>query len=122
MTGDGGRGTNSIIGSPLGPDSDRWNAAVSTPLHPRLIVTVGGSFTRRGEGNDLREWIPGTDPRLPFPSGDTTEETVLYVEADFDMDHGSYMRAGGGWRGAGSPEGDTDDDSGFFHIELVLDF
>ena len=122
VTGDGDTEENGIIGSPLGPDADRWNASVSTPLHPRFLVTVKGSYTRWGEGNDLREWIRGTDPRLPFPSGDVTNETRLTLEADLDLDHGSYIRAGGGWRGVECPERGVDDDAGFFHIELVLDF
>jgi hypothetical protein len=122
VTGNGDTETNSIIGSPLGPDADRWNASVSTPLHPRFLLTVRGQYTRRGEGNDLREWIRGTDPRLPFPSGDVANETQLSFEANLDLDHGSYLRAGGGWRGVECPERGLDDDSGFFHIELVLDF
>jgi hypothetical protein len=122
VTGDGDTETNRIIGSPLGPDADRWNASLSTPMHPRLLFTVRGSYTRSGEGSDLREWIRGTDPRLPFPSGDVTNETRLSLEADLDLDRGSYMRMGGGWRWSECPERELDDDSGFLHIELVLDF
>jgi len=122
VTGDGDPATNGIIGSPLGPDSDRWEARLSTPVHPRVLVGVRGSRTRRGEGNDLREWIPGTDPHLPFPSGAVTNEKLLALEADIDLEHGSYIRAGGGWRSTESSEGGADDDSGFFHLELVLDF
>ncbi len=50
------------------------------------------------------------------------KETRLYVQTDLDLDHGSRMRAVGGWRGAECSERDLDDDSGFFHIELILDF
>ena len=122
VTGDGGTETNSIIGSPLGPDADRWNASVRTPLHHRLLITVGGSYIRRGEGNDLREWIRGTDPNLEFPSGNVTSETRLSLEADLDLDHGSYIRAGGGWRHVECGECGAEDDAGFFHIELLMDF
>jgi len=122
VTGDGDTETNRIIGSPLGPDADRWNASVSTPLHPRLLVAAKGSYTRRGEGSDLREWIRGTDPHLPFPSGDVTDETQLSLEADLDLDRGSCIRAGGGWCSVECPERGVDDDAWFFHIELVLDF
>ena len=122
VTGGGDGSVDDIIGSALGPDADRWNASISTPLHHRLLVTLGGSRTRRGEGNDLREWVRGTDPRLPFPSGEVTLETMLFVEADLDLDHGSRMHAAGGWRRLECPERDLDDDSGFFHFELILDF
>jgi hypothetical protein len=122
VTGDGDVETNRIIGSPLGPDADRWNASVSTPLHPRFLVTAKGSYARRGGGSDLREWIRGTDPHLPFPSGEVTSETRLSLEADIDLDHGSYIRAGGGWRSLECPECGVDDDAGFFHLEFALDF
>ncbi len=122
VTGDGDPAANSIIGSSLGPDADRWDARLSAPLHPRFLVTVRGSHARRGEGNDLREWLPGTDPRLPFPSGEVASETVIAFEAEVDLEHGSFMRAGGGWRGTKSPGGGEEDDSGFLTVELVLDF
>lgn len=122
VTGDGDEGTNSIIGSPLGPDADRWNVGFRTPLHPRLLVTARGSYTRRGEGNDLREWIRGTDPHLEFPSGDVTREKRISLEVDLDLDHGSYISAGGGWHRIECDEGGLEDDAGFFHLELVLDF
>jgi hypothetical protein len=122
VTGNGDTEANSIIGSPLGPDADRWNASISTPLHPRFLVTLSGRYARRGEGNDLREWIRGTDPRLPFPSGEVTNETRLSIETNLDLDHGSHMRAAGGWRRMECQERGLDDDSGFFHFELILDF
>lgn len=120
VTGDGDPETGSIIGSPLGPDADRWNLALATPLHPRLLVTARGSYSRRGEGNDLREWIRGTDPSPEFPSGDVAREARVSLEVDLDLEHGSYVRAGGGW--VRCDEGGIEEDAGFFHLELVLDF
>ncbi len=121
VTGNGDSGLNMMIGSPLGPDSDRWEFSAAAPVHPRVLVALGTEFTRHGEGNDLREWNREEDPDPGFPSGDVVRERNVYFSVTCDMGRGSYIRAGGGISSIDSP-GTGKDDTGFAWLELVLDF
>jgi hypothetical protein len=122
VTGNGDPSRNRLIGSPLGPDADRWNARIAAPLHPRLLVSVEGSYTRSGEGSDLREWDWEEDPRPRFPSGEVLEETLIALHQSIDLERGSYISAGGGWRFLKGGPDLLDEDDGFFYLELLLDF
>jgi hypothetical protein len=122
VTGNGDPVANRLIGSPLGPDADRWSVKLATPVHPRLVVSIEGSYSRSGEGSDLREWDRIEDPRPPFPSGEVIEETILAMHQNLDLGRGSLVRAGGGWRFLRGGPDCLDEDEGFFSVELLLDF
>jgi hypothetical protein len=97
VAGDGGYPFNPILGSPLGPDADRWRFHIRTTLHRRVTVGIEGSFIRRGEGNDLMEWNREEDPDPPFPSGDRIRENRYGTSCSIDLEGGSMIAAGGGW-------------------------
>ena len=97
VAGDGAYPANPILGSPLGPDADRWRFDVRAAVHPRIIVGLEGSFARRGDGSDLREWDRGEDPDPPFPSGTVTREDRYGAALSVDLGGGSTFAAGGGW-------------------------
>ncbi len=119
VTGQGDPAVNTLIGSSLGPDSDRWRFRVSLPVHRRVIVSAAGSMVRRGSGNSLREWDRIEDPDPPFPSGDVvTEKEILFLQS-IDLSGGSTFSAGGGWRTTSA--GGEDETEGFAFIELILD-
>jgi hypothetical protein len=128
ITGDGASpGWESGIGSPLGPDADRWNLRVSLSLHPRAVFAVEGASIRRGEGNDYRRWYPptpftpGSPSHPPFPSGTVLHERTISASQLVDLGRGSSISAGGGVRFlSGGPE-DLDEKDGFGYLSLVLD-
>jgi hypothetical protein len=122
VTGNADPEINRLIGSSLGPDADRWNARIAMPLHPRLLVSVEGSYSRRGEGSDLREWDRVEDAKPRFPSGEVLEETLVALYQSLDLEEGTYLRTGVGWRFLKGGPDLLDDDNGFFYLELLLDF
>ncbi len=122
VTGSGDPSIDFLIGSPLGPDADRWNARISTPLHYRLEAVFEAAFVRKGEGNDLREWDRISDPGPAFPSGEVERETLLSLFGTFDFGAGSYVRAGGGWRHVKEGAQDLDEKDWFLYLEAILDF
>ena len=122
VMGNGDQNLNLLIGSPLGPDSDRWSVKAGIPVHPRVVISSGFEYVRRGEGNDLREWDRIEDPDPAFPSGDVTREKNLYIGAVCDLGKGSFISAGGGARMVNAPGPDDDEDTGFAWFELLLDF
>ena len=64
------------LGSPLGPDADRWSVRLGWTPRARTSLWLEHGRTRRGEGNrDLTAWQPGTPHDLPFPSGDVQAES-----------------------------------------------
>ncbi len=115
-----GSTSDPLIGSSLGPDSDRWDLRVSVPVSSRILCRTGVSFSRHGEGSDLREWVRGTDPGLPFPSGEVIEETDLYLAVTVDLGRGSTVSGGAGLRSVSGGEGSSEDGHGF--LGLILDF
>ncbi|MFQ5512342.1 MAG: hypothetical protein ACE5EO_10905 [Candidatus Krumholzibacteriia bacterium] len=65
------------LGAEQGPDRDRLQ--VRADFYPRRDVTstVSFSFQRRGEANDFRRFVEGTDPSPPFPLG-IVEKTYAF--------------------------------------------
>jgi hypothetical protein len=118
VAGSGEIGANGIIGSSLGPDSERWRFRAAAGIHPRMLLAVEGGYTRRGEGNDFRPWSKGIDPSPPFPSGTVTTETRLSVSASFDLGSGSYVSGGAGIRRIDDGSVETDR---FVHLGFILD-
>jgi hypothetical protein len=128
LTGDGlSPGWDRGLGSPLGPDADRWNVAVSLSFHPRATFTAAGALVRRGEGNDYRRWYPSSlespgPPSHPkFPSGVVLNERTISARELVDLGGGSYVSAGGGIRFLSGGPDNLDATDGFGYIELVLD-
>ncbi|MBN2184136.1 MAG: hypothetical protein JW746_02295 [Candidatus Krumholzibacteriota bacterium] len=121
VTGNGDQDLNLLIGSQLGPDSDRWRIKAKVPFHPRVVLSSGFDYIRRGEGNDLREWDRAEDPDPAFPSGDVANEKDLYLSALCDLGKGSFVNAGGGVRMVDIPGQDLEN-TGFAWFELLLDF
>lgn len=120
VSGSGDREMSSLLGSPLGPDSDRWNFRITTAVLPRLTVHFGADIIRRGEGNDLREWDRAEDPRPPFPSGEVARIKKYYAGALFDMGRGSSISAGGGVTRSSTDQ--SEEDKEFAYIGFILDF
>lgn len=120
VTGNGEKAVNTIIGDQLGPDADRWQLRISTPLHPRALLSLEGTWIRRGEGNDMRQWEWGGDPDPPFPSGNVTDERVYAAGLRIDLGRGSFVEAMGGV--AALSGGGEERDEGFGHLSLLWDF
>lgn len=97
VAGDGDYQLNPLLGSPLGPDADRWRFYIRTTFQRRVTVGIEGNFIRRGEGNELREWDLEEDPDPPFPSGDTERENRYGASCSIDLGGGSVIAVGGGW-------------------------
>ena len=93
---------------------------VSTPLHPRALLSLEGTWIRRGEGNDMRQWEWGEDPGPPFPSGNVTDERVYAAALRIDLGRGSFVEAMGGV--AALSGGGDERDEGFGHLSLLWDF
>ncbi len=120
MTGNGDPLVNPIIGSPLGPDSDRWNLGASVAITARFTAEAGVTLTRRGDGNDLREWERGSDPDPSFPSGATVDERMFLVGGSFDLGKGSSVFGNAGLARVSGP--DKDGDGSFAYLGMILDF
>lgn len=120
VTGNGEKAVNTIIGDQLGPDADRWLLRISTPLHPRALLSLEGTWIRRGEGNDMRQWEWGEDPDPHFPSGNVTDERVYAAGLRIDLGRGSFVEAMGGV--AALSGGGEERDEGFGHLSLLWDF
>lgn len=120
VTGDGAKSGNTIIGDQLGPDADRWFLRISSPLHPRAMLSLDGTWIRRGEGNDMRQWEWGEDPDPVFPSGEVTDQSIYSAGLRVDLGHGSFIEAMGGI--AASSGGGEKRDEGFGHLSFVWDF
>jgi hypothetical protein len=64
------------LGTPLGPDADRWTARLAWTPRAAARLWVEFARTRRGEGNrDLSAWERGMPYDLPFPSGLVSRES-----------------------------------------------
>lgn len=120
VAGNGAYPENPLLGSPLGPDADRWRFAARAAVHPRVVLGMEGNFVRRGDGNDLGEWGRGDDPDPPFPSGTVIRENRYGVSLSVDLGSGSGFTAGGGWMDRSSA-GESRRESYAF-MELLLDF
>ncbi len=118
VTGDGDPEMNRLIGSRLGPDSDRWRLRLSAAVHPRLLLSAEGVYSRFGEGNDLREWDRQEEPNPKFPSGTVIEVREFSLGASLDMGKGSFISAGIGLRETESGRSEND---GFGYLKLLLD-
>ncbi|MCK4538109.1 MAG: hypothetical protein KAV42_04865 [Candidatus Krumholzibacteria bacterium] len=113
-------GQDLLLGSTLGPDSDRWSFQMAVPVTSRVMVSLGADITRRGEGNDLREWDIEEDPDPDFPSGEVVTEKMFHLAGYLDLGRGSRVVAGGGLVRS-SPERAGGDES-FGYLGLVFDF
>jgi len=120
VTGNGDPLVNPIIGSPLGPDSDRWNLGASVAITARFTAEAGVTLTRRGDGNDLREWERGSDPDPSFPSGATVDERIFFLGGSFDLGKGSSVFGSAGLARISDP--DKDGDGSFAYLGMILDF
>ena len=64
------------LGSPLGPDADRWSLRLGWAPQALARLWIEHGRTRRGDGNrDLAPWEPGMPHDLPFPSGEVRVES-----------------------------------------------
>jgi hypothetical protein len=122
VVGKGDPKVDALLGSPLGPDADRWDFQLLTSVHPRVQIRMGGSYTRRGEGNELRDWDRVEDPDPPFPSGDVSKETVFVLGGDVDLGGGSMVSAAGGLRYISHSDADMDEREEFAYLQVTLDF
>ncbi len=122
VMGEGDPGRNALIGSSLGPDADRWNLKILTGVHPRVDITLGGNFTRRGEGNSLRDWDRKEDPDPPFPSGRVREEKGIMVGGEIDLGGGSMIAAAGGLNYISDSVDQTEEREEFAYLRVILDF
>lgn len=118
VAGSGDITQNRAIGSSLGPDSERWRFRAAVGVHPRILMTLRGEYTRRGDGNDYRAWRRGMDPRPPFPSGSVIEEKRVSISASCDLGSGSYISAAAGYRRI--DDGTVEKDR-FVHLGFILD-
>ena len=100
VTGNGDPLVNPIIGSPLGPDSDRWNLGASVAITARFTAEAGVTLTRRGDGNDLREWKedPIRTPR--FRAGRRSTKGCCSSEDRSISERGLRSSGTPGWRGS----------------------
>jgi hypothetical protein len=122
VTGSGDPMIDYLIGSPLGPDADRWNARISVPIDRRIETVIEVGFARRGEGNDLVEWDRISDPDPEFPSGEIERETLLSLAGTMDLGAGSYIELGGGLRRIEGGAMDLDEKDWFIYLEAILDY
>lgn len=122
VSGGGDPTVDYLIGSPLGPDADRWRFRAEIPVHRRVVVAAEGVLERAGEGGDLRTWIPGDDPDPPFPSGRILKERSIAFEGGVDLGRGSLIRAGGGIRSRSGGPDSIDDEDVFCYLEVILDW
>ncbi|UCF06708.1 MAG: hypothetical protein JSV33_06700 [bacterium] len=122
LAGSGSASTEYLIGTPLGPDADRWRFKAAVPVHRRVVLAVGAELKRFGEGRDLVSWREGDDVNPPFPSGAVLKERLVSGEGAVDLGGGSHVRAGGGmrYRSGGVDGGDAED--GYAYLELIVDF
>lgn len=120
VAGNGDPLVNPIIGSPLGPDADRWELCASVSITARFTAEAGVTLTRRGDGNDLREWERGSDPDPSFPSGTTVDERIFLVGGSFDLGKGSSVFGNAGLTRVSGP--DKDGDGSFAYLGMILDF
>ncbi len=121
VAGNGDYRKNPGLGSPLGPDADRWNLKASFSFHPRAVLAIDGSLIRRGEGNNYREWFPGMEWNPPFPSGKVLKERTISANQFIDLRRGSSLSAGGGVRFLSGGPRNLDEKEGFGWLELILD-
>jgi hypothetical protein len=121
VTGDGRYPWNSLIGSSLGPDADRWDFSASCGASARIDLVISTSIIRRGEGNNLESWWPGRERNPPFPSGAVLREERISASCSYDIGGGSSIAARGGVRVLDGGAVDLGSTEGFGRIELVLD-
>ena len=126
VAGNGDRRMNHILGSPLGPDADRWACKAVLGVSARAAVTAEGAYTRCGAGNavvgdHLLDWVPGMDNDPSFPSGDVVHERTVSASCLLDVRNGSYLTAGGGMRFRSGGPDNLDAKDGFGWLEVVLD-
>ena len=120
VAGNGDPLVNPILGSTLGPDSDRWNLGIRLSVTARLTTEAGVTLTRRGDGNDLREWEWGSDPDPDFPSGATVEERTFLLGGSFDLGGGSSVFGKACLVRASGPG--SDGDGSYAYLGMILDF
>jgi hypothetical protein len=92
------------LGNSLGPDADRWEAALAWSPDVRWNLGLQLSRTRRGAGNrDPSPWQPGTPYSLPFPSGPVQTETWAGLGAHVLLGRRAGVSAGTelGWTPSG---------------------
>lgn len=87
-----------VLGGDPGPDADTWRIEADVYPRPNTIATLAFYGEGRGEGNDLRQFVPGSDISPPFPSGvvQRTRGWSLGLRWEFDRNQwitGTYGRA-----------------------------
>lgn len=92
-----------VIGSSLGPDSDRFRYSAAYALTRDITVTLSGSYRRKGEGRITDPQNMLLPKNEPFPSGivEKTSRNCLRV---------SYLRG---------TLLDIDIEAGYFHIDYL---
>ena len=98
--GDGDTRMNSLLGSPMGPDSDRGFIKATLGVSSRAALTLEGVSTRYGaagvlaQGN-LLDWRPGMDNgRTFYLTGPALYVKYAMASLHYDLNHGSYISAG----------------------------
>lgn len=122
VTGNGDPEINSIIGSALGPDADRWIFSVEFALHERFVAALEARITRFGEGSDMRSWAPGDEPNPQTPTGDTLHEKDFRAIGFVDLGAGSSISATLGWRYLSGGDEGIDTRDIFGSLEVLWDF
>jgi hypothetical protein len=90
-----------IIGSSLGPDSDRFRYSTAYVLTKDITVTLAGSYHRKGEGRITdRQDIPLPKDE-PFPSGVVEKTSRNFFRVSYL--HGTLL--------------DIEIEAGYFHID-----
>ncbi len=121
VAGDGNYALDPLLGSSIGPDSDRWEASIFCGLTERLDVELSASFLRRGEGSDFEAWEEGKDRNPPFPSGAVEKESRFSAVASFDLGGGSGISATFGVRSIDGGRSSVDRRDCFGNLEIILD-
>lgn len=112
-----------IIGSSLGPDADRLRYSLSYAVSQCLIVTAGGEYSRKGEGEAVSAQplpIPDDDK---FPTGTVFRKWSNYVRAEVIT--GSLLNATmtAGYYSLDNPRpAYLDSESAFVNLNLSYEF
>ena len=72
-----------IIGSSLGPDSDRFRYSTGYAASPDITVTAGGAFTRKGEGRVTDRQDMLLPKHKNFPSGTVEKKLLNYIRFSY---------------------------------------
>ena len=100
VAGNGDANMNPLLGSPMGPDAERYFMKGTLGLSSRAALTLEGVYTRYGQAGVLAQgylldWYPGMENGNTFDLS-APVLCVKYASASlrYDLDHGSYVSAG----------------------------